>query len=656
MTAGTFSEPGFAASAWEPGTSPLLARVRDRYREGDLVLFVGAGASVAAGLPAWRTLAAELIERARQRGDREHIAEMEVLAKQERFMEASTAAATVLGDAEFRCLIKEMLDDRRIVDVPPIMQAIAQLEPRLRAVITTNLDHLLERAFQGRWPARLPAADVGQDKAYILKLHGTLHEPGTWVLTQRSYEEAVHHKLRFEETLTGIFRAQTILFVGYSLSDYHLEPIFAKLRSSPENTPPTHYALMPQSEIKPHQRASLEEAGVLVIPYENHESLPKTLTWLTEDDSDAPPPPSRPGWDRRSRRDTGTRLRAGGTAATRPATNAPRRSSRPPRRQPDASSNQEDTNQEGTSRYLRSWAASGLVLLLLAAAVAAVRMWASGPWQKPARDVADYIQFVGVVVLCARVLRGHLRRPAALDSAFEQANRNVEQFTKYWRFLWVAWVVFYAGHSSRHYLDFIGRPTWGAAWEAGFVILQLFQAWMLLVLFWTMMRPKSAQPKRQHWHYLHEIFVACVVLAMLQFILLLGAGSVFWPSVVVGVFGAATMGMFIGRLASRFLRVHPLELFALFVYASLQPLFRINGWLEGESQFLDSHGASIYTADLIIRALAFAGKIGLFAVVTRQLESGRLAFYMWSTRELDEKAIVEWNEFGSRYLAEAERR
>src|SRR5262245_28032317 len=50
------------------GDDPALDELRQRYREGNLVLFVGAGVSAAAGLPSWARLVDTLAQRARARG------------------------------------------------------------------------------------------------------------------------------------------------------------------------------------------------------------------------------------------------------------------------------------------------------------------------------------------------------------------------------------------------------------------------------------------------------------------------------------------------------------------------------------------------------------------------------------------------------------
>jgi NAD-dependent SIR2 family protein deacetylase len=126
---------------------PALEDLRQRYREGELVLFVGAGVSAAAGLPSWSKLVEALLARAAARGAGSDVVdEVKQLLAGNRYVDALTAAASAAGAQDMIAVVKFALDDRTLVaDVPAIGKAIAALEPHLRAVLTTNLDHLLER-------------------------------------------------------------------------------------------------------------------------------------------------------------------------------------------------------------------------------------------------------------------------------------------------------------------------------------------------------------------------------------------------------------------------------------------------------------------------------------------------------------------------------
>jgi NAD-dependent SIR2 family protein deacetylase len=105
-----------------------------------------------------------------------HLQEITELAASRQYINALSALKVCLGASAFCTFVERHLDDARAAE-PNVARAIAALAPRLRAVLTTNIDHLLERAFTGRWPT-LPRAtgDIADRKRFILKLHGTLLE------------------------------------------------------------------------------------------------------------------------------------------------------------------------------------------------------------------------------------------------------------------------------------------------------------------------------------------------------------------------------------------------------------------------------------------------------------------------------------------------
>jgi SIR2-like domain len=267
-------------------SDPALLEVREHYRNGDLVLFVGAGVSNAAGLPSWAGLVTKLAERAKTRGAAaREMDEIEKLARGGRLIDALTAVAVAVGELELVSVVKQTLDDRQLVrEVPEIGKAIASLAPRLRAVLTTNLDHLLERAFEGAWPALHRATGTAaQERGVILKLHGTLLDADTWVLTRNQYDRAMYNDSRLADAVASVFRARVLLFVGYGLADDDFDQLLARMRAVAGVQPPRHYALIHEDQITPFWRKLREDAGVRVIPYRSHADVPGILRWIAGD-------------------------------------------------------------------------------------------------------------------------------------------------------------------------------------------------------------------------------------------------------------------------------------------------------------------------------------------------------------------------------------
>jgi len=151
-------------------------------------------------------------------------------------------------------------------------------------VLTTNLDRFLERAFAGAWPTFSRAtADVLQKPRYILKLHGTLENRGTWVLTRAEYDRAMHDPL-LRRAFDALYAQATLLFVGYGMADDDLDMALGWVRAQGGGQAPRHFALMPAGRVGPARRRQLEDAGVRVLDYAtpggSHEEMMRMLRAL----------------------------------------------------------------------------------------------------------------------------------------------------------------------------------------------------------------------------------------------------------------------------------------------------------------------------------------------------------------------------------------
>ncbi|WP_437526497.1 SIR2 family protein [Sorangium sp. So ce726] len=263
-----------------PPSPSILHDLRDAYQTGNLIVFAGAGVPAAAGLPDWLTLATQLGTRVQREGKApDVVAEISDLLQRRQFIDALSAAKQALGEHEFNLAIEKAVDDERAT-IPDLAKAIAELKPKLRAVITTNLDRFLERAFGGDWQdLSSPTGDLAQKSRYILKLHGTRIDRRTWIFARDEYDQATfgwpNHRSAFET----LFRAYPILFVGYGLSDDDFDMTLGATRALAGANPPVHFALV-RAPIPPYRRTRLERAGLRLVEYDKHDDVPGILRTL----------------------------------------------------------------------------------------------------------------------------------------------------------------------------------------------------------------------------------------------------------------------------------------------------------------------------------------------------------------------------------------
>ncbi|XXX82597.1 SIR2 family protein [Sorangium sp. So ce134] len=277
----------------EGTTDPAFDELRGAYQRGRLLVFAGSNISTAAGLPAWPELVAALAEHARSRGAAQAaLREIAQLVSQERRVDALSAARAALGPNEFCAVVERIWSDAGY-DIPPIASAIAALAPQLSGLITTTIDHLLERAFGGCWPVLARAtADLAQRRRYILKLHGTLIDRSTWVLTRDEHDRLLYGDAEPQRILSAILHAHTAVFVGHDFASDEHDWLFAPALARSSGQASRHFGLVPDGTIGPARRHALEDAGMRIVGYRDqdgcHAAAVSLLRALARAGSDEP--------------------------------------------------------------------------------------------------------------------------------------------------------------------------------------------------------------------------------------------------------------------------------------------------------------------------------------------------------------------------------
>lgn len=274
-----------------------------------LIIYAGPELTRLAGLPSMHELVQALLREAEdylsvaQHRELTALAAGPELAAVFSELERALTAATMAG------IIERKLDDAR-VEPPPLAHAIASLLPRLRGVITPNLDLLLERAFAGQLVVHAtPTADLPSRRGWLLKLHGTLHDRSTWVLTSEQLGRAAYRDSLHRDVFRSLFLSHPILFVATHLDDPLLAEFVAQINAGVQGQPPRHWALVDAAEAGPINRRKFATAGIRLIGYDNaagdHAEATRMLTALAGNAAprpaaaraptpSAPPPPPAP--------------------------------------------------------------------------------------------------------------------------------------------------------------------------------------------------------------------------------------------------------------------------------------------------------------------------------------------------------------------------
>lgn len=207
-----------------------LEELTEWARTGQLVLFIGAGVSIGAGLPSWDGLLTQLavdenilppndhdfVERFHKLNplDRARVIEMELHRRGES-----------IADAMGRIL--------RAHPNPSLAHCLLAMLPVDEAV-TTNYDELFEIACEGNGQpvAALPWEAVSDKSRWLLKLHGSLEHPEDLVFTRSDYLRYDERRAALKGIVQAMLMTRMMLFVGFSMNDDNFHRIIDDVRKA----------------------------------------------------------------------------------------------------------------------------------------------------------------------------------------------------------------------------------------------------------------------------------------------------------------------------------------------------------------------------------------------------------------------------------------
>jgi len=241
-------------------------------RERRAILFAGAGVSMTVGLPSWATLIGHMcqelgLDPALARSDINYF----TLAEYYRLKQGSIGPLRSWMDRNWT-IPQETLEASRVHSL------IVELD--FPIIYTTNFDRNLETAFDlhGKDYVKIvnakDVARAGAGVTQIVKLHGDFDDDQSIVIAETDYLD----RLSFESPLDMKFQAdalgKTILFIGYSLSDFNIRFLLHRLwktwrASGYERDRPRSYVFMMRENAI--ENAVLAQWGIQAITQEGAE-------------------------------------------------------------------------------------------------------------------------------------------------------------------------------------------------------------------------------------------------------------------------------------------------------------------------------------------------------------------------------------------------
>jgi len=191
---------------------------------GDLVLFVGAGASMLLELPSWAGLASNALVELRKNAflNYSEIEQLNTLDPKKQL----SIAYLIAEDNGYKLDLAKYLRGKGVGD--SIYKAINDIGC---PCVTTNYDELIAPRFVENTNGSTTAAPVvrisERDKFYakwlnepgtVVHLHGAISKPETMIVTTKEYLEHYDHE-NVQEFLGELFEKKTVLFLGYGLEE-----------------------------------------------------------------------------------------------------------------------------------------------------------------------------------------------------------------------------------------------------------------------------------------------------------------------------------------------------------------------------------------------------------------------------------------------------
>lgn len=189
--------------------------------QNELVLFVGAGASVGSGYLSWNDLVKDIQDKL---GIKESAGNDNTIIPQLYYNSR--------GKKDYNELIKSLFykPDAKPND---IHEALVKINPRY--IITTNYDDLIEQVFNDKG-IFLDVIEKDSDLPYshtdhlLIKMHGGF-KYDNYVLKEEDYLNYSRNFTLIENYIKALFARYTILFIGYSFNDPNTKQIFSWVRS-----------------------------------------------------------------------------------------------------------------------------------------------------------------------------------------------------------------------------------------------------------------------------------------------------------------------------------------------------------------------------------------------------------------------------------------
>lgn len=245
-------------------------RLKDTYKGGAVIPFIGAGMSIPSGYPGWTEFLWQL-------RDETHVSKVDLnnLLSQGQYEEAAQALANDMSAGSFDEAIEITFGHDE--DISGTIQLLPYIFNN--SVITTNFDNVIKRCYEaeklsfsetflGADARELPRY-LGDGSNVLVKLHGKANSRHSRVLTSTEYQRHYGEGNSLLSVIEAIC-TKTLLFIGCSLVvDRTIQTLIQHCDAKGHDVATRHYAFLSISEDEDRlaRKNDLAKANIFPIWY-----------------------------------------------------------------------------------------------------------------------------------------------------------------------------------------------------------------------------------------------------------------------------------------------------------------------------------------------------------------------------------------------------
>jgi len=268
----------------DEGKTNIFTQLVQSIQRRKIAPFVGAGLCTVSPLsyPLWGQALSEIVARLEDMD----LNDVKELIKEFKYLEAAEILLAK-DPTQFVNYINDRFSLRRDFTKDDVFVSALKLLPQIASgcVITTNYDKILEEVFKysskpfegfmyGKLPNSRFVPDLIRGDRSILKLHGNVGEPDSYIPSLSQYNEAYGENVDWTKplpkTLRQIFISHSLLFLGCSMEQDRILELFKLIKDQQQFEIPDHFAILSKpdsAQLKREKENRLIEINVKTIWY-----------------------------------------------------------------------------------------------------------------------------------------------------------------------------------------------------------------------------------------------------------------------------------------------------------------------------------------------------------------------------------------------------